>query len=378
MSSTRNWRVTCAAVFASAARSYWLDVFPVVRREVHRLRVEAARIPDPTLRRLALDAQEIKWASLEGAAAFAVLAPRELRPAVARLLVGFQAAYDYADTLMEQPSVVPAANARQLHAAIVAILQPGRPHPDYYRHHVCDQDGGYLTRLVDGCRAVVGELPSYPPLSATIIESTRRIVSYQSEVNLATEQDHPALMRRAAQITPYHSLRWWETWAASGSSLATLALLATAADPTMGEDGRAEAVEALYWPWANALHTLLDSLIDRAEDAATGQHNLLDRYASAQETAERMGFVAAQAARHAVAAGTEHAVILAGMTSLYISDRQAWEPTARPAAESVLDTLGELAMPAILILRARRLVRRTGVARKIRLVRAHYPFRDTP
>ncbi|MGH2853950.1 MAG: DUF2600 family protein [Solirubrobacteraceae bacterium] len=344
-----------AAAFASAARSYWLDVFPVVRREIHRLRIEASRIPNPTLRRLALEAQEVKWASLEGAAAFAAFVPPVLRPPVARLLVGYQAAFDYADTLMEQPSCVPAANARQLHAALLAILEPGRPHPDYYRHHICSHDGGYLTRLVDGCRSVVAKLPAYPPLAARVIKSAQRGVEYQCRISLSTEKDHPALSRWATQTTPYR-LRWWETGASCGSSLDTLALLAAAANP-ITNDRHAEAIEALYWPWAGALHTLLDCLIDRADDAANDRPNLLDLYASSHETAERMGFLTAEAARLAAAAGADHTLILAGMASLYISDPQAWVPEARPTAESVLAALGDLGVPTMLVLRTRRLAR---------------------
>jgi tetraprenyl-beta-curcumene synthase len=355
VSYARNRRVADASAFASAARSYWLDVFPVVRREFRRLHAEARRIPDPTLRYIALDALGVKWSGLEGAAAFAAFVAPSLRPAVARLLVGYQAAFDYADTLMEQPSDVPAANARQLHAALVASLEPGRQQPDYYRYHARRNDGGYLERLVDGCHAVVAELPAYPPLAATVTESAQRAIEYQCRISLSTEMDHPALSRWAALATPHHHrLRWWETWASCGSSLATLALLAAAADPTTN-GCRAEAIETLYWPWAGALHTLLDCLIDRADDATNNRPNLLDLYASPQEIAERMGFLTAESVRLAAAAGIDHSLILAGMASLYVSDRQAWMPEARPATESILDALGELAMPTMLVLRGRRL-----------------------
>ncbi len=51
-----------------------------------------------------------------------------------RLLVRLQSIYQYTDSLMEQPSSNPVANARELHTAIEIALQPGRPHIDYYRH----------------------------------------------------------------------------------------------------------------------------------------------------------------------------------------------------------------------------------------------------
>lgn len=364
-----------AAIFAAAARRYWLDVFPIVRRELHRLQAEAGRIPDATLRRLALETQAAKWGNLEGAAVFAAFVPDAHRYAVARLLIGYQAAFDYADTLMEQPSRSPAANARQLHAALLAILEPGRPQPDYYRHHGRNQDGGYLARLVDRCREVVAKLPAYPLLAGRVIDSARRGIEYQSRVSLCTEQDYPALNQWAARAMPTGCLRWWEICASCGSSLDTLALLAAAADSTTNDD-HAHAIEALYWPWAGALHGLLDCLVDQADDAAHNRPNLLDLYASPHETAERVGVLTTEALRLATAAGTKHSIILTGMASLYLSDPQAWQPATRPAAESILLALGELATPAMLILRTRRFTRLRR-APKIRVPSSDYPISDT-
>jgi hypothetical protein len=49
-----NNRLCFAAEFLCTARGYWLGVFPRVAAEIRRRRALAARIPDPTLRRLAL------------------------------------------------------------------------------------------------------------------------------------------------------------------------------------------------------------------------------------------------------------------------------------------------------------------------------------
>ncbi len=90
--------------FISAARRYWLSVFPAVRRELRHWQLRANEIPDPVLRRLALDAQHHKRGNIEGAAAFAAFVEPASRPLVVRALVAFQTAYDYADILSEQPS----------------------------------------------------------------------------------------------------------------------------------------------------------------------------------------------------------------------------------------------------------------------------------
>ena len=90
--------------FMGAARRYWLSVFPAVSRERRHWQVRANEIPDPVLRRLALDAQHCKRGNVEGAAAFAAFVEPASRPVVVRALVAFQTAYDYADVLSEQPS----------------------------------------------------------------------------------------------------------------------------------------------------------------------------------------------------------------------------------------------------------------------------------
>jgi tetraprenyl-beta-curcumene synthase len=340
--------------FASAARSYWLGVFPVAQSEIRRLRRRATDIPDPKLRDLALDAQRRKWASLEGAAAFATFTPRKQRERVTRLLVNLQHVFDYADTLMEQPNDVQAANARQLHHAFVAALQPDLPHRDYYQHHTRSKDGGYLLELTDACRASVRELPSYPVVAKTIARHAGRVVFYQSDINLATAHDHHDLSLWARKQIAGTELKWWEIGAACGSSLAIFAHVTAAADPTL-TPGEVDAIDALYWPWAEALHISLDSLIDRAEDRATEQPNLLDHYCSQKEMTERLGLLAHETSERARGVAPHHRLILAGMVALYLSDEQAWTAFARPATERILAATGVLAKPAMLMLRARRL-----------------------
>jgi len=137
----------------------------------------------------------------------------------------------------------------------------------------------------------------------------------------------------------------------SGLSLTAAATLSG----HISEASEIDAIDALYWPWAEALHILLDSLIDRAEDRATEQPNLLDHYASQGEMTERLGLLAAQTAERALDVAPHHRLILAGMVALYLSDEQAWTAFARPATERILEATGTFAKPALLVLRARRL-----------------------
>jgi tetraprenyl-beta-curcumene synthase len=343
-----------AVVFAQAAFRYWFGVFPAVRYEIRQLRQCVKHIPNSELRTLALHNLRAEDKNLEGAAAFAAFLPRAHRATVVRAQVTFQAAYDYVDSLAETPASS-SANAQQLHRALIVAVSPGAPHADYYQHHPNSSDGGYLAALVDTCRRSISRLPSYPMVADAIHRNTQRIIGYQTRTNLTSRHGLRTLSCWAHRETPRGTdLRWWETAAACGSSMAVLALLAAAADPLLTRS-TAETVEAIYWPWTGALHSLLDSLIDHAEDTAAGRHNLIIHYASSQEMAARMSLIATEAACQASTIGVEHRLFLAGMASLYLSDPQAARPEARQTATGILTALGGLASPTMLILRTRRL-----------------------
>lgn len=348
-------RVALAASFAGAARRYWLGVFPRVCLERRRRRSRALEIHDPLLRRTALEAQR-KWGNIEGAAAFAVFAPGRCRAAAMRAMTSFQSAYNYLDLLGEQPSTDPMANGRRLHQALLIALDPDAPHLDYYEHNLQRDDGGYLREIIDACRATLVRLPSYAVLAPAARRAAERIVAFQSCNTGELQGDLAALERWArAETPPGSELHWWETAAAGGSSLGIYALIALAAQPDL-PDSWAPAVEDAYFPWIGALHSLLDNLVDAAEDRVTGQHSLIGRYAGPEEAAARMGWLAERSLDAAVALpnGRAHVLVLAAMASFYLSSPQAATPEALPVARAVLDVLGVPASLAMLVFRARR------------------------
>jgi tetraprenyl-beta-curcumene synthase len=353
-------RVLLGLRFADAARRYWIGVFPHVRRELSRLGERAGEIPDPVLRQLALDAQR-KRGNLEGAGAFATFAPREERATVVRAAVAFQVAYDYLDVLAEQPQPDPVAGARALHEALLVALDPARrpERPDYYGSYPHREDGGYLAELVEECRAALLALPSYLSVAGAARRAAERIAEFQS-LNLSEAQgEHDALARWAqTEIAPGAAeLAWWEAAAAGGSPLCAYALIAAAAEPAV-QPAHVEAIERAYHPWIGALHSLLDHLVDREQDAAAGERNLIDYYSSPEEAAARMRALAVRAhdAAQALPRGSRHAIILAGMSAFYLSAPEAASPGARPIAQAVRASIGGLATPALLVFKGRRFV----------------------
>ena len=360
MSSIAGGRVALAGSFAGAARRYWLGVFPGVCAERRRREARAQEIPDQLLRQVVVDALR-KWGNIEGASAFAAFVPRRRRAAAARAMVCFQAAYNYLDMLTELPNTDPAANGRLLHRALLVALNPEAEHLDYYAHHHLHEDGGYLKETVDDCRAALAQLPSYAAVAPAALRAAERIVAFQSCNTGEVQGDYLALERWARAHTPHGTgMRWWETAAAGGSSLCVYALIAAAAEPRVDPDEIA-AIESSYFPWIGALHSLLDNLVDAAEDYATGQRSLVGCYASPCDAATRMGTLAERSSEAAQALpGRRHTLVLAAMASFYLCTPEARAPEAAPVADAVLQALGEPAQMAMTVFRSRLALRRVA------------------
>jgi tetraprenyl-beta-curcumene synthase len=347
-----------------AAARYWIGVFPFACREIHRWERRARAIPDPSLKGLALRALRDERGNLEGAAAFAAFVPRAHRTKVARAAMAFQAAYDYADAISEQPGSGRTGNVYRLHQSLRIALDSGAPHLDYYAYHDRHDDDGYLNFLVDRCRAALRSLPSFPTVEDCAQVAATRIITYQSlnhedhEMRDVSNMPYKVFAEWAEGEVPSGTgLRWWEVGAAAGSSLTVFALMSAAALPVLPVE-HVFALERTYFPWVGSLHTLLDSLIDEREDSITHQHCLTACYTSREEAASRLRMLAEHAVEGVMKLpdSDHHMMILAAMVCFYLAAPQARGEGAMLAASGVLGALGEDAMPAMLILRARHIV----------------------
>jgi tetraprenyl-beta-curcumene synthase len=352
--------IRLAAAFARGALGYWVGVFPRVCLHVARWRRRARHIPDPLLRRLALQALA-KRSDIEGATAFAAFAPRRWRADATLAAAAFQAAYSLLDMLGEQPSADPVADGRRLHEALLYAVSPavgetGGDRRDWYEHHPQRDDGGYLDSLIEECRAALERLPSYAVVARWVYAGAERIVGFQS-LNLSEAQgDHHGLERWAQQATPAGGdLRWWETAAAAGSSLPVHALIAAAAEPELEPD-EARALAEAYFPWIGCLHSLLDNLIDKREDEAAG-HRSLFAYYDPQRAARRLALLTerARAAAGALPHSARHQVMLTAMIANYLSTPEARTPDLRAARAAVIEAAQPLVGAAMAVFAVRRL-----------------------
>ncbi|HEX3242422.1 MAG TPA: DUF2600 family protein [Solirubrobacterales bacterium] len=346
-------------LFAGAARSYWLGVFPAARAAQRELLARANSIPDPLLRQDALISHRDKGSNSEGLAAMAVLAPPQRRAALTRSLVAYQLMLDYLDCISERPADDPVANGMCLHHAFEVALDPDAEHHDYYALARSREDGGYLVALIEACRASLLDLPSYASVRGPLLHQARlcresqALNHAQRFVPLELEIADWAA-RTACEIGLDESFEWWEmVAAAAASSLNVGALLALAAAPKTSE-AEACRVECAYFPWASGLNALLDSLVDLDEDPEDASH--IRRYDSPSVGAKRLGMIAAGARERirALPDGRLHEAILAAMGALYLVQPEAWRPGRDQISEAVFTALGPLTRPSLAVHLARR------------------------
>lgn len=338
-------------------------VLPSVSREVVRWSAAASNVDDPTLREEAILSLRRERLNIEGAALFAVL-PRRRHLALVHALSAYQITLDYLDTISERPSDDPLVNGRQLHLALSEAVDPGGPLSDHYRFHPHRRDGGYLRGLVEACRAGCAALPAFERVHSGAVRAAMR-----STVQAANH--HPRASHRASSLRAWverelpgpSELRWFELTAAASSSLWTLALLALAADPDLREDDVAEA-EAVYFPWICAASTLLDAYVDQASDRAEGNHSYVEHYDSPAEMVERLCEIVHRSVDGArrLRNGERHALIAAGMVSMYLSKESARAPELRASTRRIARAAGSLPRVQLPIMRTMRAVQRLGDA----------------
>jgi tetraprenyl-beta-curcumene synthase len=338
-------------------------VTPSVAKGVASWRRCAAAIPSAQLRADASANLRASRLNTEGAALFAIL-PRHRHPALVDVLIAYQTALDYLDTLSEHPGPEQWANGMRLHRALVEALDPGGAISDYYRYHPWHEDGGYLRALVEASRRGCAELPLYEGVQTLAIESARRMTVQSVNHEPQRDRRNVALRAWAAKEFPGRDeLAWFEWTAASCSSLSTFVLLALAADPHLREDDVAEA-EAVYFPWVCAASTLLDAFVDQPSDRADGNHSYVEHYDSPAEMTERLCEIVHRSTDGArrLRNGERHALIVAGMVSMYLSKASARSPELRPAAQRIARAAGSLPRVQLPIMRAMRVVQRLGDA----------------
>lgn len=326
-----------------------------VSGEVNAWRCVASTIPDSAIRTDALDAIDGKRSNIDGAGMFSIL-PLLRRWPLLRLLVAYEILGDFLDSVSERGAAAGLENGRQLHLAFTEALQPDVPISDYYRFHPWQEDGGYLRLLVESCRAVCRLLPSYVTVGPTLLKAASRV--QVQAINHELDPDARATALQAwvgEEFEERLGLLWFELAGSSSAWISVLALLALAAEPSRRPAEADQTYSAYFWVCLAA--TVLDSYVDREDDADKGDHSYFGYYCDDEDGVDRAREIVERAAREAGALreGHRHMVIVACMVALYMSKDNVLRPEARHARRSLLCAGGPLTVllgPVLRIWRA--------------------------
>lgn len=296
-------------------------ILPEVRQELETWKKDAEAIPDPELRRQALASIATKEFHCQGGAVYAA-ANLPMRRVLIPLIVAFQTISDYLDNLCDRSTSKDAEDFRLLHQSMLDAVNPASTLQNYYALRDEQEDGGYLQRLVETCRANIAELPGYSAAMPHIID----LVGLYSDLQVykhidPKEREAKLLSWWAAHEHRAPHLRWNEFAAATGSTLGVFVLFLAASNAELDEKS-AKIIHDAYFPHVCGLHIMLDYLIDQAEDMLGGDLNFCSYYDSRETMLSRITLIVEGARRdiRKLPASSFHRMIIEGLLALYLSD----------------------------------------------------------
>lgn len=337
-------------VGAAARELVW--GLPTVAHEVSAWRGRAKAISDPAIRRDALSALANKRGHTDGAALFTILS-RTRNSSLLRLLVAYEIAWDFLDSVNECGAGAGQANGRQLHLALIEALDPNTSTSDYYRHNPFKDDTGYLRMLVDTCRRCCDLLPSYERVRSPAVQEAIRaqVLGINHEPD-CLRRDVALLEWTAREFPAGHEAMWFELTGAASASLTIHALLTLAAEPPSANTD-VEQVRRAYFPWISAATTMLDSYVDQAEDAVNEDHSYVAHYSTPEFAVRRIEELVGRCLREArsLPDGERHVLIAACMVAMYLSKDSAHTRQLRETTKRLVHAGGSLSRLLLPILR---------------------------
>lgn len=312
-------------------------IVPHARLELEGIRSLAASIPDDALRSEALASIDDKAYHVAGGCILATFLPAAKARAYVELVAPLESIYDYLDNLCDRHPGVPAAAYPVLHQAIGDALDPSSSPRDYYALGPEGRDNGYLLRLVTRVQRSLRRVEGHEALLPAFREAAALYAEMQTFKHYAAGERERACREwfAARKTERVADLEWYEFACAAGSQFQVYAPLYELFA------GRAPAIAAAYdahFPAVAALHVLLDSFIDQAEDRDHGELNFAAAYSSPAAMRERAGYLAGLAKRRfeALPERRPHAFVLRVMSLFYLTHPKVYAQNLQHEAEALL------------------------------------------
>ena len=261
-------------------------IVPIAADSLAAIRTRAAHISDLRLRREALASADGKAYHVAGASILATFLPRETAQTYVEVVAPLETIYDYLDNLCDRHPEVPHAAYPVLHQAIADALDPNAQPRDYYAAGPAGDDSGYLPGLVRQTQTALAGVPYLDRLIPLFEESATLYAQMQTYKHLPKgEREIACVAWYERHRKRFSALDWHEFACAAGSQFQVYGPLYAA---LAGEPEDIAAAYDAYFPYVSALHVLLDSYIDQAEDAASGELNFAAVYGSRSAMRARM------------------------------------------------------------------------------------------
>lgn len=312
-------------------------VVPRAATELDAIATLAATIPDTRLRMEALASIAAKAYHVGGGCILATFLPDEAAERYVQIVAPLETIYDYLDNLCDRHPDVPVEAFPVLHRAIADALDPRAGTHDYYAAGPSGDDAGYLEELVTRTQHSLAQLGENAALFAAFSEAATLYAEMQ------TFKHYPDGERVAAcqawskrrYDARFDGLAWYEFACAAGSQFQVYAPLFSL---LAGHSESIPATYDAYFPSVAALHVLLDSFIDQAEDHDHGELNFSALYQSPQLMRRRVGKMAADAARRfaPLPNPSHHRFLLRVMALFYLTHPKVYAQGLQRQAESLL------------------------------------------
>lgn len=312
-------------------------IVPRASAELASIRTSALAIPDQRLRAEALASVDGKAYHVAGGCILATFLSDDDARRYVEIVAPLESIYDYLDNLCDRHPDVPVEAYPVLHRAIADALDPRAAPRDYYALGPAGDDGGYLHALVARTQHSLARLEGHVTLLPSFAEAARLYAEMQTYKHYPPGERERACIdwfarRRDART---QNLEWYEFACAAGSQFQVYAPLYEVF--ARRNDAVGAAYDA-YFPSLAALHVLLDSYIDQAEDREHGELNFAALYSGPGRLLERVAFLA-QSARHGFATlpnPADHVFVLRIMALFYLTHPKVYEQGLERQARALL------------------------------------------
>jgi len=301
----------------------FLQVRPIAHQYLQGWKNIAQKISNPELRRQAQLSISTKTFHCEGGSIYGLLAGNRYKEAI-KFIVAYQTISDYLDNLCDRSTSLDPDDFRALHEAMLQALTPDAKLSSYYRFRQEQDDGGYLTALVQTCRDVLRNLPNYRIAASAVLELAGFYCDLQVHKHVKSEERLPRLQAWFDQNkSRLPEMTWYEFAACAGSTLGIFGIVSLLFNPNTSSELISKIKQA-YFPWVQGLHILLDYLIDQEEDRRGHDLNFCSYYPDSEFLAKRLIYFYRQAQQSIASLPFPefHRLINRGLLSIYLSDNK--------------------------------------------------------